>query len=169
MNEPQEQFIIDEFFDCTVRGAFQRARIYRPEAGERARAKFREALRSSLTKRAVEYSEPVSEDDHVANIVSLADELSDGHTDVLVNGRFRIGVAQKALNLYLKYLWCIGKATTPPHCPFDAVVIQMLVDCGSMNWTKLDSAAEYRMLVTAAKTRAAGKTLAEWELETYGG
>jgi hypothetical protein len=39
---------------------------------------------------------------------------------------FRVGTAQKALNLYLKYLWCLGEIKTPPHCPFDRGIIQML-------------------------------------------
>lgn len=42
---------------------------------------------------------------------------------------FRIGSAQKALNLYRKYLWCLGYIPFPPHCPFDATIIDQLPVC----------------------------------------
>lgn len=71
--------------------------------------KLREALRLWLTDIELQYCEAVAEEHHIKNIVSLSEKLSKEHAGALVNGRFRIGVAQKALNLYLKYLWCLGK------------------------------------------------------------
>ena len=41
------------------------------------------------------------------NIVALSEGLSEDHADILAGKRFRVGTAQKALNLYLKYLWCL--------------------------------------------------------------
>jgi hypothetical protein len=165
MKEQQEQFIMDEFFNCTIRGAFQRARVYTPEAEESAKAKVWEALRSWLGQHESRYCGDVTEEDHIRNIVSLSEALSKDHADTLVNGRFRIGVAQKALNLYLKYLWCLGKVSRPPHCPFDAIVIGTLAGCSDINWTKLDCLEGYQRLVKAAKERAGAASLAEWELE----
>ena len=83
--------------------------------------------------------------------------------------RIRIGSAQKALNLFLKYLWCIGEAPEPPHCPFDFQIISKLPPAVRCNWTELDSIETYRALVAAAKTAAAGQSLAEWELAEYNG
>ena len=55
----------------------------------------------------------------------------------LSGGHLRYGTSQKALNLYLKFLWRPGKATTPP---FDRVVLT----AGGIDgvWTKCDSAKQ---------------------------
>ncbi len=56
--------------------------------------------------------------------------------DILFGNGFRVGIAQKALNLYLKYLWCLGKITEPPHCPFDSIIISE-IKC-NIKWTEMD-------------------------------
>jgi hypothetical protein len=47
----------------------------------------------------------------------------------------RIGLAQKALNLYLKYLWCLGEIHEPPHCPLDSIVLGQVPGCKDVRWT----------------------------------
>jgi hypothetical protein len=86
---------------------------------------------------------------------------------VLENRRFRIGSAQKALNLYLKYLWCLGKICSPPHCPFDRQIIASLPNYTGPSWTKLVREEDYRALVEAAKAKAQDSSLAAWELRIY--
>lgn len=167
MDEDQEQFLRDEFFTLTLMATVQRARVYVPGAAPDARWSFHRALRSSLERLEAVYRQPVSEEDHIRNIVALADELSTVNADVLVGGRFRIGTAQKALNLYLKYLWCLGKVPSPPHCPFDSRVIDKLPEYCGMSWTALDDPARYRELVAAAKARAGSMSLAVWELRAF--
>jgi hypothetical protein len=46
----------------------------------------------------------VTKEDHIKNICMLANILTEKHYNILLNRRFRIGSAQKGLNLYLKYL-----------------------------------------------------------------
>src|SRR5215467_3622009 len=76
--------------------------------------------------------------------------------------------AQKALNLYLKYLWCTGEIRTPPHCPIDGGVIKKLgADLAGVPWTKLDNIEKYKELIAAGEKIAANKkreSLADWEL-----
>jgi hypothetical protein len=115
---------------------------------------FQQALRSSLKRFEPSYPDAVSEADHVRNIVALSEQLSADYGDALAARRFRIGAAQKALNLYLKYLWCIGKIPTPPHCPFDGNVINVLPGCRGISWTALDDMKRYMMLVGAARAKA---------------
>jgi hypothetical protein len=167
MDEHQERFLRDEFFSLTLMATVQRAHVYVPDANEDAKRKFQKALRSSLERLEALYCKTVSEEDHIRNIVDLSKELSTGHSDVLAGRRFRIGTAQKALNLHLKYLWCLGKVPAPPHCPFDFRVITKLPKCRRMSWTALDDPAEYRKLVAAAKGKAGSVSLAAWELRTY--
>jgi len=69
----------------------------------------------------------VEEDAHVENIIKLAKDVSQEVGKYLVGDKgLTVGRAQKALNLYLKYLWCAGRKLEPPHCPFDGKVISKL-------------------------------------------
>lgn len=113
------------------------------------------------------YRNGLSEEQHLANIEGLANELSSAHAGALTGGRFRIGTAQKALNLYLKYLWCVGWVAEPPHCPFDAIILAYVPECRDMRWTKLDSMEDYKRIVHFSKMVAADRSLSEWELEIY--
>jgi len=114
------------------------------------------------------YKSPVPEDQHERNIEELAATLSTGHEKVLAKGRFRIGCAQKALNLYLKYIWCFGEIGTPPQCPFDSRIIGQLPGFEDVRWPELDKLSEYHLLVEAARKKAGAQTsLADWELHTF--
>jgi hypothetical protein len=120
-----------------------------------------------LEQIAQDYKARVSEEVHVQNILGLSTRLSSAHAGVLRGGRFRIGTAQKALNLHLKYLWCLDKIPEPPHCPFDSKIIAKLPAYKGPRWTVLDAEDDYRNLVKVAKAKAQGSSLAAWELETY--
>jgi hypothetical protein len=113
----------------------------------------------------------MDEDSHIKNIEDLADCLSEEFRGlrVLKDDRFRIGIAQKALNLYLKYLWCTDQICMPPHCPFDSMIISKLPGCKDIKWTTLLNIDDYRRLVKAARAQAGDKPIAQWELETYQG
>jgi hypothetical protein len=167
MGEQQEQFLKDELFSLTLMATVQRANIHVAAADPRAKKTFQTALRTQLEYLATLYGGAVCEEEHIRNIVGLSDRFSADHADVLVGGRSRIGAAQKALNLWLKYLWCIGKLPAPPHCPFDSQIIAKLPGRRGINWTALDDVAEYRRLVAAAKLKAGRLPLAVWELRTY--
>ncbi|MGB2989994.1 MAG: hypothetical protein WBC98_08555, partial [Candidatus Zixiibacteriota bacterium] len=109
MNADQEKFLRDELFSRTLMATVQRAGIYKSNTTERKRRVFRWALRAQLEQIAQGYKAKVSEEAHIQNILELSTHLSAVHKGVLQNSRFRIGTAQKALNLHLKFLWCLGK------------------------------------------------------------
>jgi hypothetical protein len=115
-----------------------------------------------------EYRQGISEDEHFKNINNLTEALSNGRAaEALKNGCFRIGSAQKALNLYLKFLWCLDLIPTPPHCPFDSMILSRVPECEDIKWTQLDDPLEYRRIVECAKKVAGVAPLAEWELHVY--
>lgn len=167
MNIDQLQFLKDEFFSLTLMATVQRAGVYNDNTEERQRRAFREALRSELEELAKQYNRGVDEETHLRNIRHLCKSLTSNHTRVLKNGRFRTGTAQKALNLYLKYLWCLGEIPMPPHCPFDFQIIGKLRRYNGPKWTELDSLGDYRRLVAAAHSEAKNMPLALWELRAY--
>lgn len=162
-----DAFLSEEFLTMSVFGALGRSRTYAQTATDCDKGKVRLALRAKLAQTAQEYASSVTEDRHVQKIRRIADELSAEHQHCLRAGRFRVGIAQKALNLYLKYLWCQGRIPTPPHCPFDRRMIDRIPGADTQNWTELDNIDDYLQLVAAAKRASAGRTLSEWELETW--
>lgn len=160
-------FLRDQFHGLVLQATVQRADIYAFEAPEDVRQGFRIGLRRALDAAAVKYANPVPDDAHIAEIVALADELSTTHGEALSSQRFRIGPAQKALNLFLKYLWCTDEIPTPPHCPFDSFIIGELPVRCRVNWTEMDEREQYERLVEGARERAGDQSLAEWELRLY--
>ena len=174
ITQKQLEFINHQLIVDTINAAFQRAKIYKypQKESDPNRIRLREELKKRLTELRKKYTSEVTETEHCQNIENLSNELTKTFEkrDFLGgDDKFRIGIAQKALNLYLKYLWCLGVIKTPPHCPFDNVVIENLEDESVRNikWTKMDSIDDYKKLVQASKKLAyktGYKTIAEWEL-----
>ena len=162
-----DRFLLDEMHRLTLQATVQRAAIYRPGIPEREHIAVRGTLRAALDDLSAVYQAPVPDERHVANIEALSGRITTAHRGVLRGSRFRIGPAQKALNLFLKYLWCLGRIPMPPHCPFDARVIALLPADVRCTWTDLDSVAAYRRLVDAGRQLAGDVPLAEWELAAY--
>jgi hypothetical protein len=167
MDPEKEKFLRNEFLTMSLVGALGRSRTYVETASEGDKGRFRVALRQELDAISQAYTSEVEEEEHVTNIEKLSDILTSMFPHCLRDGRFRIGIAQKALNLYLKYLWSVSLIPIPPHCPFDSIIISHLPECTDLNWTLLDNIDDYRRLVTAAKRAASGRSLAAWELELW--
>lgn len=136
----------------------------RDEVGSE-RETFRHELRSQLRAVARRYSQPVSDAEHFADIHEISDSLSARFGPILKDGRFRYGTAQKALNLYLKFLWRLGEIMPPPHCPVDGIVLSSAGIEGS--WTHSDSEAEYASWIKILRQKARPLSLAEWEYRLW--
>jgi len=167
MKPEQIAFVEQQLLSMTLMATAQRGWLYRKDSNKEAREDFRHDLTLALKRLTEQYYSDISESAHIANITELADIMSVKHAKVLSGGRFRVGSAQKALNLHLKYMWCMGTISTPPHCPFDSVILSRLPGCRNVKWTQLDSLPEYEEIVQHAKRAAGGISLAEWELSLY--
>jgi hypothetical protein len=90
-------------------------------------------------------------------------------TGVLGKDGYKYGVAQKLLNLALKYYWCLGLIKEPPHCPVDKIVIDMTVFRGKVNWTQILTEREYLDIISAIMALAEKEncSIAQWELNNY--
>lgn len=173
MTQEQKVFLIGQVLANSIGAAFQHAGVYDGKLGDMDSRKsdLRNDLRDRLITLGKEYQNSVSETDHCQVIVELADDLTAKHKKkgCLRGDRFRIGITQKALNLYLKYLWCLGEIGEPPHCPIDRRIINVLGipwnRRGSYDWTKLDDIGKYKELILMCKRQAGGSmSVAEWEL-----
>lgn len=163
------EFRKSQIFSMTLAATTQRSRIYSKDVNDSGRIAFHLSLRSELEKIGKSYTHVVSDDAHVKNITSLATSVSQRHAAILNKERLRIGHAQKALNLYLKYLWCFGDIPEPPHCPIDFIILQSIPGHKSVRWTHLDSIDEYKCIINDARKAAAQEnlSLAQWELVKY--
>jgi hypothetical protein len=167
MHDPKWLFLQGNFQYLTILASFQRSHIYAADATWEQGLALRTELCANLVDLAQQYTVPVGDEQHLRNIGELCDHLTERCSPTLKAGRFRIGIGQKALNLYLKYLWCAGRIAMPPHCPFDRNIISRLALDEDITWTTLDSVDDYRMLVAAARRVAGAEPLAEWELRVF--
>ena len=207
--QARDDFFHDGFYKSAYSAAVVRARVYKqpPETATKAEKKiyakifasklasFKKKANPAFMEIAASYDVVVSEDDHIDNILNLCDkfgELSRKHGGIFKNDHFKIGSAQKLLNLYLKYLWVADdKRPPPPHCPFDRIVIHdIMAKCFgrkgnrevrdkllAVKWTELDWIEDkdgelgYSSLVKYAKQCNDDDdkypSLAEWELVEY--
>jgi hypothetical protein len=167
MTTEQQAFIDAQIFSMTLMATVQRNRhLYRKTASDGEKQVFRVELRKELERIIEQYVVNTPEPQHFANIEGLANHISAISPSALDGERFKIGAAQKALNLYLKYMWCMGRIRTPPHCPFDAIVLSAIGWDGK-GWTQEVDIEKYKSWVSLAKEKANGSSLAEWELQEF--
>src|SRR5262245_42509512 len=113
---PEQTFIMDEVWMLALAASVQRANLY--VKGSKQTQEFRAKIRDFVARRLLQhYENPCTERQHYQNIALLVEFGTQVIPDVLRNGNYRYGVAQKLLNLALKYYWCLGYIPTPPHCP----------------------------------------------------
>ncbi len=176
LDAQQQQFLDDEFFSLVLQATTQHSPTYEEDATPDQRRAFAQALREKLEGIAAAYHERghnnrAPSEEHTKAINDLADALSAKFSSYLYERKFRIGSAQKAVNLYLKYLWCRGRMQVPPpHCPFDGFVIKKLGLQGKVNWTELKFVSDYKNLVNGAEKAASESgfdSIATWELHIY--
>jgi hypothetical protein len=148
-----------------IKSALGHNKTYHGGTDDPLRPRFRSALANIMRKEAQVYLQAVSDDQHCAVIRTISDSLSQSFSHGLVGGRFRYGTSQKALNLYLKFLWRLGKIPTPPHCPVDRIVLAN----GGIDavWTKSDCEAEYIRWIETLRRRARPLSLADWEYQVW--
>jgi hypothetical protein len=158
--------LVDPFLDeiavqNSIQAALQRSRTYGDESTEEGKQKFRDALAQQLRLEAKRYIEPISEPDHCAAIKRICEELSEKHSQQLMDREFRYGIAQKAFNLYLKFLWKFACIPEPPHCPIDGIVLTAVGIDEAWTWCKYES--QYLRWIDKIKNKAKPHSLSEWE------
>ena len=167
----KNKFIDAEFWSLTTGGAFQRANVYRkdlPDKGlENKKKEFKSRLREIVAEITTQYvNGNIDDEQHIENIRKI---IKDSVSDILNDGKLKFGVAQKLLNLHLKYEWCRDKIPEPPHCPVDRVVLTEYDKMHVSSWTKMDSEEEYRTHINHLRTKfhTPVRSLAMWELEMF--
>jgi len=171
MDENIQCFLKSEAFSSSVAAAFRHTKIYRGNVSDTIKAEFHDELRKILDEISSQYANTrISDELHITNIEYLQRTIIDKNTHILVDSGFTIGIAQKILNLYLKYLWCYGLIQEPPQCPFDQIILEIIKWKGAP-WTKINTLEEYKRLKEQAKEKAKEKALSDhlavWELKLW--
>jgi hypothetical protein len=163
------KFVNGTNHQVTMAAALRRSNTYSQNVTDKQRKAFREGICGQLEEMAKQYTIKVSDQQHLKNIKRLQKFAASNHHSVLKDSQLKLGVAQKALNLYLKLQWSQGQIVEPPHCPLDAVIIKKLPIEHQCNWTDLNDLKKYKALIKAVKklADAEGKSIAEWELVAY--
>lgn len=169
----KDEFIAGELGTMAWAASVQRARVYKP--GVKPDSKEVKAFRHDVathvaTQLLPMYRTRCEEEQHYGNIEDLIVHASKAGANVLPPHAYKYGVAQKLLNLCLKYHWCVGRIEEePPHCPIDRIVIEKTSFRGKLNWTDIRSREQYAAVIgeIAKLARAENLSIAAWELRHY--
>ena len=163
------EYINYEIWILTFGGGFQRAGVYVANVADSTKSVFRMAIRNKINKivKNKYKTVSVSSSAHIKTLIDIKKWIDESYSHILADGEIKFGIVQKIMNLYLKYQWCLGLVSMPPHCPFDRIIITKMNPPNPPTWTKMNSVEEYKRLVSKALELAGDKSIAEWELEEF--
>lgn len=154
----------------------QRANIYRKQskagkyADDKQRKEFRRLIIRYVRREILpQYSNAqVLPELHIQNLQNLV-RIGTGFGSKVLKQDYKLGVAQKFLNLILKYHWCMGWIEEPPHCPVDRIILSKTHQKGKLNWTEINDMKAYKIAIDAINKKATkkGLSLAEYELKVF--
>ncbi len=164
----RDKFMLEQVWMMCWNASVQRGNLYRNNCDEREKKKFRKELIQFITINIIPAYEKalVNEERHYSHLERIIDRANQlGHT-VLKSPGYKAGVAQKLLNLALKYYWCLGKITQPPHCPIDSIILHE-AGINDVSWINIFSINEYKKVIERVKIEIGDNDLSPWELENY--
>jgi hypothetical protein len=171
----QEDFLLGELWMLAWGASVQHASLYKrgyssgTQTGKNAQRLSDHLFAYLLSEIIPNYTDRLEEEQHYKHIDNLIVCANSAGSGVLGELGYKYGVAQKLLNLFLKYLWCIGKIAEPPHCPVDRIIIGK-TRYKDRNWTQIVRRSEYEEIIEDIRRLAnlEGTSIALWELSNYG-
>jgi hypothetical protein len=145
-------FINEMVLRNTVNAALQRSRIYAKGTDKKDRKKFKTAAKKWLKEFGERYHHSnTNPNSWCDEIRSLSEALKQGFGSYLNDGKIKLGICQKMISLYLKYLWLMSGDQDKK--PFYAVIDRGVIKAASVpkppDWTHLDNIDEYLRVVRA--------------------
>jgi hypothetical protein len=168
------EFVKKELLILAWGASVQRANLYEKKTVSNQSSmqaiQFRESLIKFLTVKIMpQYVKGCTEEDHYRNIEGLIANAKKIDPGILGTEGYKYGIAQKLLNLALKYYWCLDLVNEPPHCPIDRLIISKTSYNGKINWTQIIKRAQYEGIIRELAVLAGdeGLSIAQWELKHY--
>lgn len=160
-------FIKNELFGMSWNASVQHNKVYLENIDTKSKSAFQFFIQKYIENNIIsKYENEISENKHITIIKNLIDMIEESYSHILYNGKYKVGTAQKLLNLLLKYYWCIGLIGKPPHCPIDRIIL-LEVGIRDINWTEIYSIEEYKNTIRNIKEKIGEKSLSDWELEIW--
>lgn len=171
MKDMKEDFLKEEVWVLAFSAAFQRANVYGNNVTSKDKQDFKTMMRGfieAVVVYKVQSSESLIDEEHLELLHQVID-YSSNFENTLANGTLNLGVAQKLVNLILKYYWCLGLIKEPPHFPIDRIIQRHIDSSSRINWTEMTKDEEYLQVINAVRDQALakGETLAQWELRNF--
>jgi hypothetical protein len=165
-------FLVRELWILAWGASVQRAKLYKKDIGSNSKDIniFRNKIIDYLSSKVIpKYKLGITEDQHYKNIENLITFANNINRGILTEAGYKYGVAQKLLNLILKYHWCLGLIAEPPHCPVDRIVVEKTKHRGKINWTHMTEKSEYERVIEEVKRLAEneGLSIPMWELSIF--
>jgi len=181
MNKTEKlQFLLPELLQSTFRSAMPTRNedypIYNYENMDfNIARKMKNEIRQFLMDYYIQIKQKnkISEKSHIKKIIDLSNIISSKYKDILFKKRLRIGISQKLINLWLKYLWVINLIPEPYHCPIDSIVRYKLErnnkNIDFRDWTEMDNITDYLSYISEIKkiSKLVELTVAKWELKYW--
>lgn len=156
----KEDFINKEIWMLTFGASFQRAYAYVGNTSNDTKILFKHNTTVVVENMLKQYKiDRVSDTQHINNIKAVSDS-SKQYTEIFNGGKINFGIAQKMLNLYLKYQWCLGNIKEPPHFPVDRIIQQKLNEQAKLKglpklellpWTQFKDETHYNKVINHAR------------------
>src|SRR4030042_3325906 len=153
------EFVTNELWILAWAASVQRAKLYGEKTDSDKSSmdvtRFRENVIRFLSEKIIpQYVEGCTEEQHYENIETLIAHANEVDPGILGTGGYKYGVAQKLLNLALKYYWCLGLVSEPPHCPIDRIIIGKTRHTGKINWTQITKRSQYEEIIKEVRVLA---------------
>lgn len=153
--------------------ALARHQTYAADASDQQKLALRRRARQIVEELSCRYRDAVSANEHESNIAKLSALLSNEFRPDLGPSGFKVGTSQKLLNLYLKFLWCLGEIPEPPHCPLDRIIQTKAKVRNVVNWSQIATIEQYRDAICSLREAIdqlghGDMSLAQWEVWAYG-
>jgi hypothetical protein len=143
--------------------------VYSNEPSDKQKSKLKSDIRKFIEKdiEPLYFYGNYEETKHIENINKISLK-SEGHADILNNGKFNFGVSQKLLNLYLKYLWCLDRIPEPPHFPVDRRIQENIKLTPIVSCTKFKDEIDFMKVIDYLKgIKKPNDSLAQFELKNF--
>jgi hypothetical protein len=157
----KKNFLNNEIWMLTFGASFQRAYAYVERASEETKILFKSNTTVVVENMLVQYKiGKVTDEQHITNIKELSNSTKQ-YSEIFNGGQINFGIAQKMLNLYLKYQWCLGNIAEPPHFPVDRIIQQKLNEQAKLKgfpklellpWTQFKDEKHYSKVINHARS-----------------
>jgi hypothetical protein len=172
--EKNELFVIHEFMSLAIMAGFATRNegfpIYNKDVTGKNKDDIKKEIRIYLFNLFKEVrSKDLNDIEEIYGYwIDFESVMTKKHSQYLNNGKFRIGISQKIISLFLKFLYCNGKIKSLCICPIDGIVKEAILDKKKVelkNWTEITEIGDLKEYVRILQSLS--NSIIDWEVEVW--